>query len=558
MKNITKSIRYMALAAAALPMSLSLLTSCSNDRDEELLVRNEVKFTTAISESVQSRADVAYTPADDSMLDVYYGSLGAIRKGTYAYSDKGWSATEPLYWDGLDASDERYTFYAVAPAEYEYGTVQADQSTVDVDNFTASDLLVARSTVTAKNTPVAFTLKHVLSQLVVNVQTTNDETALTEDELAATSVTIGGLKTAYTLTEGTTAEVPATAVAKDDPATGLKAHKDGNAHRFIAPAQELAADALTFTFTVTIGGSEATYLYKAPATTLAAGTITAFSITIKKTGVTLGGITLTDWSTGEEQQVEVNYASIQVGTIAGAAEGDELTLNLLNLLDKSPAVAATATYTYTKTSAEDAETPTYAWISEAPLYWNEIANDDTYSGTFTALYKAADGTWSTGRVDNVAHGEAPSFNSLTQAMAKMTITLVKGDGISDVNTEVTGRIVTLKKPTTTPAVNADGDPVITLGNAPENIGFDNEVAFVVAPQDITADNVITLTRANGNTYTLALNTLTEVFGETAPAIVAGTHYQLTLTVNETSVAITATIAEWTDVPGSGTVTPDFQ
>lgn len=64
MKNITKSIRYMALAAAALPMSLSLLTSCSNDRDEELLVRNEVKFTTAISESVQSRADEASTPAD--------------------------------------------------------------------------------------------------------------------------------------------------------------------------------------------------------------------------------------------------------------------------------------------------------------------------------------------------------------------------------------------------------------------------------------------------------------------------------------------------------------
>lgn len=116
MKNITKSIRYMALAAAALPMSLSLLTSCSNDRDEELLVRNEVKFTTAISETVQSRADVEYTPADGSLLDVYYGSLGATRKGTYAYSGKGWIATEPLYWDGLDASDEGYTFYAVAPA----------------------------------------------------------------------------------------------------------------------------------------------------------------------------------------------------------------------------------------------------------------------------------------------------------------------------------------------------------------------------------------------------------------------------------------------------------
>lgn len=548
MKNITKSIRYMALAAAALPMSLSLLTSCSNDRDEELLVRNEVKFTTAISETVQSRADVEYTPADGSLLDVYYGSLGATRKGTYAYSGKGWIATEPLYWDGLDASDEGYTFYAVAPAG-EYGAVQADQS--DVANFTASDLLVARSTVTEKNKPVAFTLKHVLSQLVVNVKTSTDDNALTDEELASTTVAIGGLQTAYDLADGTDVNAPATAVAKDAPATGLKAHKDGNAHRFIAPPQTLADYALTFTFTVTIGDSEATYLYKAPATTLTAGTITAFSITIKKTGVTLGDITLTDWSTGEERQVAVNYASIQVGTIAGAAEGDELTLNLL---DKKSDVAATATYTYTKTSADDAETPTYAWISEAPLYWNEIANDDTYSGTFTALYEAADGTWSTGKVDNVVHGGAPSFNSLTQAMAKMTIILENGEGISD---EVTGRIVTLKKSTTTPAVDADGNPVITLGDAPESIGFDNGVAFAVAPQDIAADNVVTLTRANGNTYTLALNTLTEAFGET-PAIAAGKHYQLTLTVKETSVAISATIAPWTDVTGSGTVTPDFQ
>ena len=438
----------------------------------------------------------------------------------------------------------------MAPAG-KYGAVQADQSTVDVDNFTASDLLVARSYVTEKNTPVAFTLKHVLSQLVVNVQTTNDETALTEDELASTTVTIGGLQTAYDLKEGTTAEVPATAVAKDDPATGLKAHKDGNAHRFIAPPQTLADYALTFTFTVTIGDSKATYLYTAPATTLTAGTITAFSITIKKTGVTLGDITLTDWSTGKEQLVEVNYASIQVGNIEGAAVGDELTLNLLG-------TNSAATYTYTRTSAEDAETPTYAWISEAPLYWNEIANDDTYSGTFTALYEAADGTWSTGKDDDVAHGEAPSFDEWTQAMAKMTITLVGGDGISDVDNEVTGRIVTLQKSTTTPAVGTDGKPAkITLGDA-QSIEFANGKAFAVAPQDIGADNVVTLTRANGNAYKLALNTLTEAFGETTPAIVAGTHYKLTLTVKETSVAITATIAKWDEVTGEGTVTPDFQ
>ena len=47
-----------------------------------------------------------------------------------------------------------------------------------------------------------------------------------------------------------------------------------------------------------------------------------------------------------------------------------------------------------------------------------------------------------------------------------------------------------------------------------------------------------------------------IFGENG--IEAGQHYQIELTVNETSVGISATIASWTDKNGSGTATPDFQ
>ena len=283
MKIIKQAFKYMAMAAAVLPMGLVSLTSCNNDEDEVPFVRNEVKFTTAISSTGQSRAGeaVAYTPAAGSELSVLYGSLKATQKGSYVYSDKGWSAVKALSWDGLTASQEGgYTFYAVAPAG-DYGAVRSDQNT-DA-GYAASDLLVARSTVDAKNEEVRFVLEHVLGQLEVNVQTTNDETALTEDELAATSVTIGGLKTAYTLTEGITAEVPATAVAKDDPATGLKAHKDGNVHRFVAPAQEVDAEGLTLDFSVMVNGKAAAYTYKNPqAFNLVAGQKTVFNITVSK------------------------------------------------------------------------------------------------------------------------------------------------------------------------------------------------------------------------------------------------------------------------------------
>ena len=38
---------------------------------------------------------------------------------------------------------------------------------------------------------------------------------------------------------------------------------------------------------------------------------------------------------------------------------------------------------------------------------------------------------------------------------------------------------------------------------------------------------------------------------------AGKHYIIVITVNETGVGITASIAAWTEVSGSGTMTPDF-
>ena len=91
--------------------------------------------------------------------------------------------------------------------------------------------------------------------------------------------------------------------------------------------------------------------------------------------------------------------------------------------------------------------------------------------------------------------------------------------------------------------------------------FTNGTSFFVAPQALTDANTIVLARANGNTYTVKLTDLKNadnngIFGENG--IEAGQYYQFDLTVNETSVGISATIAPWTEKNGSGTATPDFQ
>ena len=84
----------------------------------------------------------------------------------------------------------------------------------------------------------------------------------------------------------------------------------------------------------------------------------------------------------------------------------------------------------------------------------------------------------------------------------------------------------------------------------------------MSPQTLTDAHVITLTRPNGNTYTVKLSDLKTK--DTPPAalftdskIEAGKHYTISLIVNETGVGISATIADWENKTGSGTVTPDF-
>lgn len=541
MKNINKTFKYMAMAAVALPMSLSLLTSCSEDENEEFLGRNEVKFTTAISGAIESRANVDYAPTDGNMT-LYYDKLGSTQHATYAHAADGWEciSTHPLYWDNF-GEQTSYTFFAVAPSA-EYGKVYADQS--NVGDFVASDLLMARTTVDKVNTPVNLVLKHLMGKLVVNVLTIDGDNALTADELATIAVNISGLKTAYTVESGTTADIPAVATVSGDVSSHLTPNKASTAFSFIAPPQSTAG--MELTFTVTIAGQKSTYSYKVSETSspsLTAGTITTFNITISKTELALAGVTVTDWATGE------NHSASLAITTTGTAEtptGDTPVFNsmILWLADKvltdfSSANSGTPlgiSFGYTKGTDG-------TWSSDSPIYLDQMTagsviyatatNTDAEGNTIKDALTGYSDVLVAGAVSVKGGAVAIQFR---HALAQMSVKLVKAENFTE---DIIDAVITTPSMPKSASMNTDAEGYLYMAaSGTETVTYDvtSESTHLVVPQTLAIGSTFIVKLKNGNSYTAKL--AKEVVLE------AGTNTTITLTLEETEVAVKAAVTPW--------------
>lgn len=254
MKNINKTFMYMVMALI-LPVNLSLLTSCSREENEMLLTRSEVKITTAVSGIIDSRTDVDYTPTSGSTLNVLFGRLDSKTRTTYTYDGESWYTPRPLYWDDLSPSNDNYTFYAIANELS--GNVYIDQRRWE--DFIANDLLVACAKVKEKDMVVPFVLKHVLSQLEVQVCTTNDGFGISEDELNSVNITVDGLRIDYELKEGVGDSGPTVAVPGGASVNGMMPYKDKNTFRLITVPQEFNNSSMALNFTFTVDGEKCSY-----------------------------------------------------------------------------------------------------------------------------------------------------------------------------------------------------------------------------------------------------------------------------------------------------------
>ena len=447
--------------------------------------------------------ELSVTPFAEKQIDATYEAMA--KSHTYTKGNDGtWTGNEPIYLDNLTAGS---VLYAGAYNKDEQGAIIQDGVTSLYD-YLGSDA------VSVKGGAAAFTLRHLQAQMTVKLQA---GTGFTADDLTGANISTPTMTNATQV--GTNAE--GNMVIKEM-ANAKGTYTIASAATHIVVPQTLAANSI---FTVTLANGNTYEAKLDEAVTLAAGVNTTITLTLEPTQVGVSAA-VTAWGEAAAAAT-VQLAGITAGDVSvTAAEGDQLTITYAqdNL---------TAIYTYANS----------AWGSTAPLYWDDITKS-TFTGNFAAEYVFATKTAPVedklvGTITNAAYGSALSFN-LAHTTAKMTFTF-KGDGTTTTDEEVEAFTKT-----------------ITLGDATHTITAD---AMHFAPQALTDANTIVLTRPNGNTYTVKLSELKDaqqaaIF--TDSKIEAGKHYQITLTVNETSVGISATIAEWTDVSGSGTVTPDFQ
>ena len=269
-------------------------TSCSKS-DDNIIDQTQATVNilpTVNNSTTATRADAAYTTGS---IFLYYGNVSSAQTATFTYNNSAWTSNDPLYWNDLTAADGNYKFFALAPAATAAVTVTADQS--DATKHAANDQLVAYATTTEQRSTLPLIFKHVLSQLKVTL-TTSTDISLTDATLS-----IAGVKPAYSLTYAENATTPATTTlaTENNEAIAALLPLKGEANDFYAllPAQTFtgadAANKLTLKFTV--DGKSYTWSNSGSITT-EAGKNMDINININKSGIELASdIKLTDWET---------------------------------------------------------------------------------------------------------------------------------------------------------------------------------------------------------------------------------------------------------------------
>lgn len=311
--------KYLIIATAA-----TLLAACSNDENEVNNGPVEARITAGIDGPKTRAVDnswsggntigVMVTNAPTSTMATLYknveytvesgGPTGIFKatSGGIFFQDASETVTFAAY-SPYQSSDDAATLPGTD------GTVTGgdtrDQSTVEkqeaFDYLFASGATASRSSVTVefKKTDASndYQFKHKMSRLILVLNTSATD-GFTADQVFSATYTLGGLKHegTFKVTDGT-AEASTTATAVSDWTITDNVKKDDKSantrtYTMILYPQTLLSP---LTFSATIDGQ--TYVNKSdiqPA--LAAGTSYTYTITMKKTGLTVSGCTIEGWT----------------------------------------------------------------------------------------------------------------------------------------------------------------------------------------------------------------------------------------------------------------------
>lgn len=307
--------KYLIIATAA-----TLLAACSNDENEVNNGPVEARITAGIDGPKTRAVDdswsggntigVMVTNAPTSTMDDIYKNV------KYTVGSAGTTGTftaEPGQGIFFQDASENVAFAAYSPYQSSAdaatlpgtaGTVTGgdtqDQSTVAKQE--AFDYLFASGATASRSNPtVEFKesnqFKHKMSRLILVLNTSATD-GFTTDQVFNAVYKLGGLKHegTFKVTDGTAAVSPSASAVSDWTITN-NAKKDDTTGKTRTYTMILYPQSLSspLTFSATIDGQ--TYVNKSdiqPA--LAAGTSYTYTITMKKTGLSVSGCTIEGWT----------------------------------------------------------------------------------------------------------------------------------------------------------------------------------------------------------------------------------------------------------------------
>ena len=526
--NLSKSKAYIALALMA---TTAFTVSCKKD-DSPAPTPIGIRATLANPiDGTRAANDVMYGP-DGGSIYLHYARVGSTTAAVFTCSKEKWSTAAPLFWNDLVAVSSKYPFFALAPAvPAEAPIAAADQSTIAA--YTTADQLVAYTEMATQDVEIPLAFKHILAQFKVTISAAVEATDPAYIDPASATLTIGGVRTAYTISyDGTTSEKPAVATVAGD-ASNITPHAKAGSFYAVAPAQSFAAGALTLAFVV--DGKTYTWSNE-EAITSVAGMNVAIHISIQKSGISLlaGGITLTDW----DNSLTLDNETVVVdGLVGGTPEAGNITLADGDVLELA-SNGKVGKYTYAAA----------AWGVTTPLYWDDmLAGASTFKALYTPAAAPVVGNeldYLIGAATDVAFG-APINLKMTHAMAQVSLVLKAGTGYAN-DAELLAAVesITIGMQTLRSYSLANG---VVLDEAIGTIAAVVATPYIVAPQVLNSDKGIKISLNTGRTHTLDLAGLS-VDGTAINALEAGKNYTINATISDKAVdAISVSLAAWNAV-----------
>lgn len=204
----TKNIIKTSVAAALL-----VLTACTNDHEPGNVPAKDIRVDASIGQMTRVTTDgneSAFEPGDRISVYAWLGADNNMQRLVVDNSintlggDGTWTADPQMLW--ADNTSDHY-FLGIYPERNGATDYDADPYTLDFNNQTASDLLVARTTAKPTGSAVKLEFEHVMAKLVVNLSFRNEWTIAPEvvsvTAVACTEATVNYLENPVEVTPAT-------------------------------------------------------------------------------------------------------------------------------------------------------------------------------------------------------------------------------------------------------------------------------------------------------------------------------------------------------------------